>query len=158
MTNAGDMSGGFETGTDGTNAAAAEPCQYLFVYGTLKRSVANPMGAMMRSHATYINEAIIAGRMYDLGPFPGLQLEDCGTAVYGEIYEIQHPNALIALLDAYEGCAENDPLPHDFARVEATVRDTEGVDYRAWVYVYQGQCDATWLLQSGYFQPSSSVA
>ncbi len=132
--------------------------QYIFVYGTLKRSVANPMGAMMRSHATYVAEAIIAGRIYDLGPYPGLVLEDCGTAVYGELYEIQRPNALLALLDAYEGCAEDDPMPHEFVRVEATVRDTDGIDYRAWVYVYQGQVDAGWVLPSGYFQPSTGVA
>ena len=132
--------------------------QYIFVYGTLKRSVANPMGAMMRSHATYVAEAIIAGRIYDLGPYPGLVLEDCGTAVYGELYEIQRPNALLALLDAYEGCAEDDPMPHEFVRVEATVRDTDGIDYRAWVYVYQGVVDPQWLLTSGYYQPSSGVA
>lgn len=132
--------------------------QFIFVYGTLKRSVANPMGAMMRAHASYVAEAIIAGRIYDLGPYPGLVLEDCGTAVYGEIYEIQRPNALLALLDAYEGCSEEDRQPHEFVRVEATVRDTDGIDYRAWVYVYQGAVDPSWVLQSGYFQPATGAA
>ncbi len=132
--------------------------QYLFVYGTLKRSVSNPVGAMMRSHAVYLAEAIIAGRLYDLGPFPGLILEDSGTAVYGELYKITHPDALLALLDAYEGCGHGDPFPHDFARVEATVRDTDGVDYRAWVYVYQQQVDGGQMIPTGYFQPSSGVA
>lgn len=132
--------------------------QYLFVYGTLKRSVANPMGSLMRAHAAYVEEAIIAGRLYDLGPYPGLVLEDSGTAVYGELYKILHPNALLSLLDAYEGCGQDEPRPHDFGRVEATVRDTSGVDYRAWVYIYQNQVDPSWLLPSGYFQPSSSVA
>jgi gamma-glutamylcyclotransferase (GGCT)/AIG2-like uncharacterized protein YtfP len=132
--------------------------KYIFVYGTLKRSVANPMGAMMRRHAHYIAEAIIAGRMYDLGPYPGLVLEDSGTAVYGELYEITQPNALLALLDAYEGCADDDPQPHDFVRVLATVRDTDGVDYRAWVYVYQGHVEPSAVLQSGYYQPSNGMA
>ncbi|GJM03928.1 MAG: gamma-glutamylcyclotransferase [Rhodomicrobium sp.] len=132
--------------------------QYIFVYGTLKRSVANPMGAMMRSYANYVAEAIIAGRIYDLGPYPGLVLEDSGTAVYGEIYEITKPNALLALLDAYEGCAQDDTQPHEFVRVLATVRDTDGVDYRAWVYVYQGQVDPSWLLPSGYYQPANGMA
>lgn len=132
--------------------------QYLFVYGTLKRSVSNPMGAVMRTHATYVAEAIIAGQIYDLGPYPGLMLVDSGTAVYGELYEITKPNALLALLDAYEGCANEDPQPHEFVRVLATVRDTDGVDYRAWVYVYQGQVEPHQLLGSGYFQPSSGVA
>jgi len=131
--------------------------QYFFVYGTLKRSVANPVGVMMRSHATYVAEGIIAGRMYDLGPYPGLILEDSGTAVYGEIYKINHPNALLCLLDAYEGCGPDDRQPHEFARVEATVRDTDGIDYRAWVYVYQNQVDPSWLLPSGYFQPSAAL-
>ena len=107
--------------------------QYLFVYGTLKRSIANPMGTVMRTHSVYLAEAIIAGRLYDLGPFPGLVLEDSGTAVYGEIYEITHPDALLPVLDAYEGCGVDDPRPHEFTRVEATVRDTDGIDYRAWV-------------------------
>lgn len=132
--------------------------QYIFVYGTLKRSITNPIGAMMRTHANYLAEAIIAGKLYDLGPYPGLVLEDCGMAVYGELYEIVHPNALIELLDAYEGCGKDDPYPHQFCRVEATVRDTDGLDYRAWVYVYQGQIKHESLLPTGYFQPSSGVA
>lgn len=131
--------------------------QYVFVYGTLKRSIANPMGAMMRAHANYVAEAIIAGRIYDLGPYPGLVLEDCGTAVYGEIYEILRPNALLSLLDAYEGCAADDDLPHEFTRVIATVRDTDGKDYRAWVYVYQHNVDPQWMLSSGYYQPATGV-
>ncbi len=132
--------------------------QYLFVYGTLKRSVANPMGTVMRTHATYVTEAIIAGRMYDLGPYPGLVLEDAGTAVYGELYEITHPEPLLSILDAYEGCGAYDPRPHEFTRVEATVRDIEGLDYRAWVYIYQHRVDPSWVVPSGYFQPSSGVA
>lgn len=132
--------------------------QYLFVYGTLKRSVSNPVGAMMRTHAVYRAEALIAGQLYDLGPYPGLILEDSGTAVYGELYEMTDPEGLLTLLDAYEGCGVGDPFPHEFARVEATVRDTDGLDYRAWVYVYQQQVDASWLVPSGYFQPSSGVA
>ncbi len=132
--------------------------QYLFVYGTLKRSITNPVGVMMRAHANYLAEAIIAGRIYDLGPYPGMVIEDCGAAVYGELYEIVLPNALLSLLDAYEGCGHTDPHPQEFVRVEATVRDTDGVDYRAWVYAYQGQVDQSWLLPSGYYQPSASVA
>ena len=132
--------------------------QYIFVYGTLKRSVANPVGLMMRPHVAYVAEAIIAGRLYDLGPFPGLVLENSGTAVYGELYEILHPNALLSLLDAYEGCGADDPKPHDFARLEATVRDTDGIDYRSWVYVYQNQVDPSWHVPSGFFQPSAGVA
>lgn len=138
---------------DGSTAAERH---YLFVYGTLKRSIANPMGAMMRAHANYKAEAIIAGRIYDLGPYPGLVLEDCGTAVYGEIYEIVRPKALLSLLDAYEGCSDDDQQPHEFSRVLATVRDNDGVDYRAWVFVYQGAVDPQWVLTSGYYQPSSS--
>jgi len=132
--------------------------EYLFVYGTLKRSIANPVGSMMRVHANYRAEAVIAGRIYDLGPYPGIIIEDCGAAVYGELYEIVHPNALLALLDAYEGCGSGDPFPHEFVRVEATVRDTDGIDYRAWVYAYQGQVDQNRVLTSGYYQPSASVA
>ena len=132
--------------------------QYVFVYGTLKRNIANPVGSMMRAHANYVAEAIIAGRIYDLGPYPGLILEDCGTAVYGELYEIERPNALLSLLDAYEGCSDQDAHPHEFSRVMATVRDNEGVDYRAWVYVYQGAIDPQWVLTSGYYQPSSGAA
>ena len=58
--------------------------QYLFVYGTLKRSITNPVGVMMRAHANYLAEAIIAGRIYDLGPYPGMVIEDCGSAVVAD--------------------------------------------------------------------------
>ena len=45
--------------------------QYIFIYGSLKRAITNPMGAMLRAHANYMAEAVIAGKLYNLGPFPG---------------------------------------------------------------------------------------
>ena len=46
----------------------------LFVYGTLRDDPAHDMFHVLAANAELIGEATVAGRLYDLGEYPGLVL------------------------------------------------------------------------------------
>ncbi|MEA2462850.1 MAG: hypothetical protein QOJ98_597, partial [Acidobacteriota bacterium] len=87
--------------------------------------------------ASFIGDARVAGRLYDLGAYPGMSLSSGGQYVRGEIYEVHpdHWSSVIQRLDEYEGCSDRDAEPHEYRRelVRAELRSGESVD--AWAYV-----------------------
>src|SRR5207244_1117859 len=61
----------------------------LFVYGTLRRDPAHEMFHLLARTAHFVGEARVAGRLYDLGAYPGMTLSPNGKYVKGEIYEVR---------------------------------------------------------------------
>jgi gamma-glutamylcyclotransferase (GGCT)/AIG2-like uncharacterized protein YtfP len=59
----------------------------VFVYGSLRRGAGGAMAGRFPS-ASFIGEATVSGRLYDLGAYPGLQLDESGARVIGEAYEV----------------------------------------------------------------------
>lgn len=118
--------------------------KYLFVYGSLrpgwKKLHTIPGSATMRRtlriRARHHGPASVPGVLVDLGRYPGLLPTAGDRIVQGDLYEIAD-KALLSHLDAYEGCAPGDPLPHEYrrTRTRATLPDGRVVD--AWVYEYQ---------------------
>ena len=47
-------------------------CRHLFVYGTLRRAVMHPMHATLSRAAEFAGAAMLPGRLYDLGEYPGV--------------------------------------------------------------------------------------
>jgi gamma-glutamylcyclotransferase (GGCT)/AIG2-like uncharacterized protein YtfP len=76
---------------------------------------------------TMLGEATIAGRLVDLGRYPGL-IDGAGR-VKGELYRLDDPE-LLPVLDREEG--------YNFARSIAIVTLAGGRRLRAWVYRYRG--------------------
>jgi gamma-glutamylcyclotransferase (GGCT)/AIG2-like uncharacterized protein YtfP len=117
----------------------------LFVYGTLRRQHAHEMFHLLARHATFIGEGTVAGRLFDLGRYPGMvksPAEASAPQIAGELYEIaaDHWPAVIAQLDAYEGA--------EYVREQMTVETAAG-STEAWVYVLNRSTDglpeiATW--------------
>jgi gamma-glutamylcyclotransferase (GGCT)/AIG2-like uncharacterized protein YtfP len=109
----------------------------LFVYGTLRRDPRHEMFHLLAKSARFFGEARVAGRLYDLGAYPGMSLSDDGNHVKGEVYEVESKewSRVIQQLDAYEGCRARDPEPHEYRReiVQAQLPSGEFVD--AWAYV-----------------------
>jgi gamma-glutamylcyclotransferase (GGCT)/AIG2-like uncharacterized protein YtfP len=109
----------------------------LFVYGTLRSDPRHEMFHVLAKTATFLGDARVAGRLYDLGAYPGMSLSGNGQNVKGELYEV-HPNHwsdVIQKLDEYEGCSDRDAQPHEYRRelVSAELRSGEPVE--AWAYV-----------------------
>jgi gamma-glutamylcyclotransferase (GGCT)/AIG2-like uncharacterized protein YtfP len=77
--------------------------------------------------ATYLGRGSVAGRLLDLGRYPGLI---AGTGrVKGELYRLDDPQ-LLPVLDREEG--------YNFVRSIAIVTLAGGRRARAWVYRYRG--------------------
>lgn len=108
--------------------SADEP-ELLFAYGTLA-----PASAQDAAREGWREDAI-RGRLFDLGPYPGLVGLDDPTAIWVKGYTRRvDPDELRGRLDAYEGVDEG-----LYRRVAATTR----AGRRAWVYVYARALPAT---------------
>lgn len=79
----------------------------------------------------------MAGRLYDLGEYPGMALRPNGKYVKGELYDVQpeHWGDVIQQLDRYEGCADEDPEPHEYRRELVRAQLSHGQAVDAWAYV-----------------------
>ncbi len=109
----------------------------LFVYGTLRSDPSHEMFHILARHAKFLGEARVAGRLFDLGEYPGMVLQPSDSYVKGELYDIQtdHWNEVIEQLDRYEGCTDSDPQPHEYCREVVQAKLTNGRTIKAWAYV-----------------------
>ena len=118
---------------------------YVFVYGTLRRGVGHPMSEVMERFAQEVGAARVAGRIYELGGFPGLVAGEEGDWVVGEVFRVLNAGELWPRLDAYEGVAQG-----LYAREKMPVRGLAGVK-EAWVYLYLKSTDeASWVRGGDY--------
>lgn len=102
-----------------------KPVTVLYVYGTLRTGKADA------------NICKVKGRLYDLGSFPGLHLDDNGGDVILERIETEKP---ISMFDLYEGYNEDEPKKSLYLRVP--FRD-------GWLYTYNDLMSDTRLIKSG---------
>ncbi len=77
---------------------------YVFVYGTLRAGEANDLRVAAAKRGIpepeLVGSAMLHGRLYDFGAYPGLVLDPTGTAVRGDVYRIDA--ALVPVLDEIE--------------------------------------------------------
>jgi gamma-glutamylcyclotransferase (GGCT)/AIG2-like uncharacterized protein YtfP len=73
--------------------------QFVFIYGTLRRGAVGSMSARFPK-SKFIAEAKVNGSLYDLGPYPGLLLNESNSSVNGEVYEVD--DELLNELDEFE--------------------------------------------------------
>ena len=124
----------------------------LFVYGTLRKDAKRSRHHLLGPDAHLVGRARTRGRLHDLGEYPGLV--PCGDRdawVYGEVYELEDPDAALARLDDYEGCSPQDPEPHEFEREKLDAELETGEKTLTWVYVYKGSIEGRPELTSGDF-------
>src|SRR3979411_2472280 len=109
----------------------------LFVYGTLMRGFYHPMAQLLSRSADFVGEARCRGRLYLIKHYPGLVLSDDPTdMVFGELYRLRQPEALLREFDMYEACGEGFSEPTEYVRrMLSVIRDgqTAGKD---WTYIY----------------------
>ena len=86
-----------------------------------------PLHRVLARGATFLAAARAAGRLLDLGRYPGL-VAGAG-AVQGEVYRLDDPQ-LLPVLDREEG--------YNFVRRRALVTLADGRRARAWIYHYRG--------------------
>lgn len=129
--------------------------EYLFVYGLLLRGMESH-GRLDPLLCRFEGEATVSGKLYDLGPYPALRIDEPGT-VHGELYEITDP-AIICELDEYEGYHGRDDTCR-YIRREVPVQ-CEGKTVQAWVYAYNPRRTLTGAVavESGEFRKTRERA
>ena len=106
------------------------PRELVFVYGTLRKGASNHF--RMKT-ASLRGKAWVLGRLYRLGWYPGLVLDDDGIPVRGEVYGVKRER--LRELDQFEG--------EEYERLKFPVYLEGGAQVRAWLYEYRGEADGT---------------
>ena len=127
---------------------------HLFVYGTLMSAASGRLGGAERERLQRQGEclgaATIAGRLYDLGSYPGLVASnDAADVVHGEVYALRDAAQSLRWLDAYEGIAPGDHNGNEYERAVRPVRLASGSELTAWVYLYVRDPATARLLSDG---------
>jgi gamma-glutamylcyclotransferase (GGCT)/AIG2-like uncharacterized protein YtfP len=105
----------------------------VFVYGSLRRG--GGAHVLLRPVGQCLGPASIAGRLYDLGPYPAARpTRRPAERVHGELYRLTRPAALAAL-DRYEAHESVSSGVGEYRREAVPVRHA-GRRRLAWVYWY----------------------
>jgi gamma-glutamylcyclotransferase (GGCT)/AIG2-like uncharacterized protein YtfP len=126
----------------------------LFVYGTLMRDFDHPMARMLSRNADFIGQARCRGRLYRVKHYPGLVLsDDAADAVYGEVYRLHQPEALLREFDMYEACGEGFAEPTQYLRqmLPVTLEQGTGEAMEVWTYIYNWPVADLTRIASGRF-------
>jgi gamma-glutamylcyclotransferase (GGCT)/AIG2-like uncharacterized protein YtfP len=108
----------------------------LFVYGTLMRGFDHPMAQLLSRSADFLGPARCHGRLHLIKHYPGLVLSgDPADAVFGELYRLRQPDALLREFDMYEACGEGFSAPTEYVRQMLPVT-MDGQMTEAWTYIY----------------------
>jgi len=124
----------------------------LFVYGTLMRGFDHPMAKLLSRSADFIGEARCRGRLYLVKHYPGLVLSgDPADIVFGEVYRLRAPDALLREFDMYEACGEGFRPPTEYIRELLPVTLADGSASEAWTYLYNWPVTELPRIASGKF-------
>jgi len=106
----------------------------LFVYGTLRPFVDIPMTRWLRSVAIPVGPARTRGRLFDLGPYPGLRpARRRDEWVTGDLYRVSAK--VLRVLDRYE--AGSGSRAARFLRERCEVSVARFRSRSVWVYAYR---------------------
>jgi gamma-glutamylcyclotransferase (GGCT)/AIG2-like uncharacterized protein YtfP len=107
----------------------------VFFYGTLMAGFDRRRRAGIDSKLTYVGRGAIRAALFDLGLYPAAIPAPDGH-VWGEVYEVGDPDAVLAALDAIEGVRTDDPDRSLYLRQQTEVLLPDGSVAPAWVYFY----------------------
>ena len=73
---------------------------YLFVYGTLRSQMNDPLHRLLETQAVFVGTGFFQGKLYDIGRYPGAIRSRSNTdRVIGEIYQPSEPRRALEILD-----------------------------------------------------------
>lgn len=127
----------------------------LFVYGSLLRDFPHPMSAYLWEQSTFVGEALLPGRLYHLGAYPGFVPDrETTDRVYGQLALLDpHKAAMVwRELDIYEGTNLPDP-EYDRILFEPPY-PVQGYT-QIWLYRYRLSLDRAQWIESGDFRTVS---
>ncbi len=123
----------------------------LFVYGSLRSGFRNPVYQYLTKYFHLVGEAVVKGKLYDLGEYPAATATSEEHFISGELYSINNPlefSWAIGQLDDYEGLnaeAGENPL----YKREEVIAYRNGEPHIAWIYWYNGDISGKPEIESG---------
>lgn len=122
---------------------------FLFVYGTLRREVANEWSRFLAKKARPIGTGKTSGLLFQLDGYPGMvPSSDVKHRLIGEVYQIDDPAHTWTALDEYEG--------DEFERRIVPVKLDDGRKLDAWAYIYRRDTSGKRRIASGDFLQSTN--
>ena len=124
--------------------------EFIFVYGTLRKEASSSMSQVLSSYCDFYSKGYMQGQMYEAGGYPGVvESGNPEDVIYGDIFSINSPGILLPILDEYEECTDDFPLPHEYVRKKMSISMPDGSSLSAWVYVYNHDVAGFKLVESG---------
>lgn len=120
----------------------------MFFYGTLMAGFDRRRRAGIDQKLTYIGRGSIQAALFDLGIYPAAVPATEGV-VWGEVYSMADPEAVLAALDDIEGYRADDPDRSLYRREPAEVLLPDGSQRPAWVYFYNAPLGRAPRIASG---------
>ena len=130
---------------------SSEKCGNLFVYGSLRSGFKSPAYEYISGFFSFIAEAKVKGKLFDLGPYPAGIPTDEDNFIVGELYTITHESEFswaIGQLDDYEGTSAEADEVSLYKRELVNVFVNDSV-VPAWIYWYTGNVQNKPLIESG---------
>lgn len=130
----------------------ANPVNFqLFVYGSLRRGFHSPAYEYISSFFTFVADAKVKGKLYDMGEYPAAIPTSDNIFITGELYTIKQENEFswaIGQLDDYEGLNVEAGEEQLYCRELTEVYFNDQVT-QAWIYWYNADVSGKPLIESG---------
>src|SRR5919106_4754006 len=122
--------------------------ELVFFYGTLMTPFNRPGRGRIDQHLAFVGRGAITAALFDLGLYPAAVPASDGQ-VYGEVFEMLKPDAVLPVLDEIEGYRPDEPEASLYTRVKAPVMLPDGNTSEAWVYFYNAPLGGAQRITSG---------
>lgn len=111
--------------------------EYLFVYGSLRRTAATREHRAMLAYGDYLEDGFMKAKLSWVNGYPVAHVLNLSKVdrIEGEVYELHDAGPLFAWLDDYEDCLPSSPYPRVYQRKQYPVNLASGRVLSAWVYV-----------------------
>lgn len=120
----------------------------VFFYGTLMTPFNRTSRLTVDQHLNFIGRGSIEGALFDLGIYPAAVPSTDGR-IWGEIYEMTEPGAVLRALDELEGFRPDEQDASLYVRALTPVTTLEGITVDAWAYFYNAPLGRAQRIESG---------
>lgn len=111
--------------------------EFIFVYGTLRKAIANTNYNVLAQHSNYVTDGYLQGTLYDVKGYPAaIESNNPQDKVYGELYKMADSNLVLPILDSYEECTPQFPKPHEYSRKQVAINLINNSRVISWVYIF----------------------
>jgi len=111
--------------------------EYIFVYGTLRRDLQNPINELLRGYVRFVGRGKFRGVLYDLGEYPGaIYSENPSDYVFGEVYAFDDKEYVFRVLDDFEDYSPDDCQQSLYYREKTRIILDDGNELTCWIYIY----------------------